>query len=203
MNSEEIKRQARAVIAREAAAIAALADQIDDTFVRATELLLNCPGHVIVAGSGTSHTIAARMAHLLSCSGVPALFLHPGDTQHGSAGALKAGDVLIAISRGGETNEVNHLAGIARKRGATVIGLTARPDSSMARLSDLVLVVTVPEDVDPYGMISTGSSLGNAAYGDALATVLLHLTGYSREAFGETHPGGIVGKMLAEEEEGQ
>ena len=87
---------------------------------RAVRLLLECRGHVIVSGSGTSHAVALRFAHLLSCCGTPALFLHPGDSQHGAAGALRAEDVWIGLSKGGETTEVCFLAGIARKRGATV-----------------------------------------------------------------------------------
>ena len=117
-------------------------------------MLLECRGHVIVSGSGTSHAVALRFAHLLSCCGTPALFLHPGDSQHGAAGAVRSEDVWIGLSKGGETSEVCFLAGIARKRGAAVVAITERPASTLGELADLVLEVSPPADVDPYGMVS-------------------------------------------------
>jgi len=141
--------------------------------------------------------VGARLAHLLSCCGTPALFIHPGDAQHGLSGAVTDRDVLILISKGGETTEVNTLASIAKQRGARLIALTEQPDSSLGRMSDLVLCVRPPAGVDPYGMIATGSSLVNAAFGDALCVVLLHMRGYTREQFGQTHPGGAVGRQRA------
>jgi D-arabinose 5-phosphate isomerase GutQ len=198
MLSEETLELARQTIRRESAAVATLVEQLDERFVEAAQKLLACRGHVLVAGSGTSHAVAARLAHLLSCCGTPALFIHPGDAQHGLAGAVAAGDVLVAISKGGETTEVIHLARVAKKRGAEVIALTENPASTLGKLSDAVLRVQAPADADPYGMIATGSSLVNAAYGDALCVVLLHLRGYSVDEFGETHPGGAVGLKVKE-----
>lgn len=202
MLAQEVIELARRTIQMESAAVAALVDQIDERFVEAGKRMLACQGHVLVAGSGTSHPVAARLAHLLCCCGTPALFIHPGDSQHGLAGAVSERDVLLVISKGGETTEVNHLARVARERGAAVISLTEKPASTLAGLSDLVLQVLATPDVDPYGMIATGSSLVNAAFGDALCVTLLHLRGYSREAFGETHPGGAVGLKLKHEERG-
>ncbi|MBI3763437.1 MAG: SIS domain-containing protein [Chloroflexi bacterium] len=187
------------MIEQESAAVASLADQLGPDFVKAVETLLACQGHVLVAGSGTSHAVALRLAHLLSCCGTPSLFIHPGDAQHGSSGAVTERDVLIALSKGGETREVNVLAAIAKKRGATVIAITEKPESTLGSLSDVVVTAKAPPDVDPFGMIATGSSLFNAALGDALCVVLLKLRGYTREDFGETHPGGAVGRQLAEE----
>lgn len=196
MTTDEILALARRVIRQEGAAVAALAGQLDERFVQAAQKLLACQGHVLVAGSGTSHAVALRLAHLLSCCGTPALFIHPGDSQHGLSGAVTGHDVLIALSKGGETAEVNHLARIARKRGAAVIGLTERPDSTLGGLCDVVLTAEAPPEVDPFGMIATGSSLVNAAMGDALCVALLQLRGHTREAFGENHPGGAVGRKL-------
>lgn len=196
MLSHEMIELARETIQKESAAVAKLASQIDERFVEAAGLVLACQGHVLVAGSGTSHPVAARLAHLLSCCGTPALFIHPGDSQHGLAGAVSERDVLFAISKGGETTEVNHLARVARERGAKIISLTENPSSTLAGLSDTVLHVQAPPEVDPYGMIATGSSLVNAALGDALCVALLRLRGYTRAAFGQTHPGGAVGLKL-------
>jgi D-arabinose 5-phosphate isomerase GutQ len=199
VSPDEIKQLARATVERESASVLGLLDQIDDSFVAVANVLFACQGHVLVAGAGTSNAVGARLAHLLSCSGTPALFIHPGDSQHGLAGAVTANDVLIALSKGGETSEVNYLASVAKQRGATVVGFTEKPDSTLGRQSNHVLKVVADPDVDPYGMIATGSSLTNAAMGDALCAVLLQMRGYTREQFGETHPGGAVGRKLRED----
>lgn len=198
MQADEILQIACATIEQESAAVANLVTQLNHNFVKAAQLLLNCQGHVLVAGSGTSHPVAARLAHLLSCCGTPSLFIHPGDSQHGLSGAVIKQDVLIAISKGGETTEVNHLAAIAKSRGASLIALTEKPASTLGRLADVVLQVQPPANIDPYGMIATGSSLVNSAFGDALCVVMLRLRNYSLEKFGETHPGGAVGRKLKE-----
>lgn len=196
MNEEQVLAIASDVITLESQAVASLLEQLRPSLMQAAQLMLNCQGHVIVSGSGTSHAVALRFAHLLSCCGTPALFLHPGDSQHGSAGAVRAGDVLVALSKGGETTEVNFLANVAKERGAKVIGITEKPASTLGKLSDITLEIKAPDGVDPYGMIATGSSLFNSAFCDALCVVLLNLRGYSIEQFGQTHPGGAVGQML-------
>lgn len=198
MNEQDILEMASTVIDSESRAVASLMNQLKPTLIEAAQAMLNCKGHVIVAGSGTSHAVALRFAHLLSCSGTPALFLHPGDSQHGASGAVRADDVLVALSKGGETAEVNFLVNVARQRGATVIGITEKPASTLGRLSNITLEIKAPDGVDPYGMIATGSSLFNAAFCDALCVVLLNLRGYSLEQFGQTHPGGAVGQKLKE-----
>lgn len=199
MQSDEILALASAVLNTETACVASLVSQLDETFVTIAYTLLNCQGHVLVAGSGTSNPVAARLAHLLSCCGTPALFIHPGDSQHGLAGAVTDRDVLILISKGGETSEVNRLAEIARQRGATLIAFTENPNSTLAKLCHQVLrIQTIPE-ADPFGMIATGSSLTVCAMADALCVTLLRLRGYTQEAFGQTHPGGAVGIKLAQQ----
>lgn len=196
MDATAIRQLGVEVIERESAAVASVAAQLDDSFVRVVRTLLECQGKVLVSGSGTSHAVALRFAHLLSCVGTPALFLHPGDSQHGASGAVAASDVWIGLSKGGETTEVIFLAGIARKRGATVVAITEKPESSLGRLADVVLHVTAPEGVDPFGMVATGSSLFNSALCDAICVALLELRGYSVDEFGETHPGGAVGQAI-------
>ncbi|NTV36986.1 MAG: SIS domain-containing protein [Anaerolineaceae bacterium] len=196
MTNQEILLLAKDTIRIESEAVASISAQLDENFVLAAQALLECKGHVLVAGSGTSRSVGERLAHLLSCCGTPALFIHPGDSQHGLAGALRAEDTLIALSKGGETVEVNYLAGVAKKRGAKLIALTEKPESTLGKLSDICLKVVAPEGVDPYGMIATGSSLVNSAFGDALCVVLLKLRGYSLAEFSETHPGGAVGKKI-------
>jgi len=200
MDAAAIRQLGVDVIERESAAVASVAGQLDESFERTVQILLGCEGKVLVSGSGTSHAVALRFAHLLSCVGTPALFLHPGDSQHGASGAVAAGDVWIGLSKGGETTEVIFLAGVARKRGATIVAITEKPESSLGRLADVVLHATAPAGVDPFGMVATGSSLFNSALCDAICVALLELRGYSVDDFGETHPGGAVGHKIRESE---
>lgn len=203
MEQDRLLANARRVLETESAAVAAVASQLDDRLSAVARLLLDCTGKVLVAGVGTSHATALRMAHLLSCCGTPALFIHPGDAMHGTSGAVAEGDVLVAISKGGETDEVNRLAAIARERGARVVSITESDASTLAQLSDLALVVRAPADVDPYGMIATGSSLVYSAVSDVICVTMLELRQYSKEAFARTHPGGAVGKKIRAEEGGE
>lgn len=196
MTDKEILKKAKDVIQMESESILCLLDQLDNRFVEAVKILLGCEGHVLVTGSGTSHAVARRLAHLLSCCGTPALLIDSGDSQHGLSGAVTKRDVLIALSKGGQTVEVTELARVAKSRGAKLISITEKPASELGALSDVVLQVVAPTHVDPHGVVATGSSLINSALGDALCVVLLQLRGYSLEQFGETHPGGAVGKRL-------
>ncbi len=197
MSPEEILAAARAVIEQEISSLATLFDQLDEHFVEVAYALLNCQGHVFVSGAGTSHPVSARLAHLLTCCGTPAMFLHPGDSQHGLSGTVTDRDVVILVSRGGETTEVNHLAAIARQRGARTIAFTEEPDSTLGKSCDLILRIQPRADADALGVIATGSSLTACAMGDALCTVLLQLRGQTKEAFARTHPGGAMGRKLA------
>ena len=199
----DLLARARQVIEREAQAVGALADQLDESLVRVVDLLLRCRGHVLVSGAGTSQAIARRFAHLLSCSGTPALSIDASDGLHGGAGAITPNDLLFVISKGGQSAEINQLAQIARRRGATIVAQTEAPESPLGQMSDAVLLVRASATVDPYGMIATGSSLVNGAAGDALCVLLLELRGYSLADFGATHPGGAVGQKLAQGEERQ
>jgi arabinose-5-phosphate isomerase len=196
MQQNEIIAEAKQVVKQEAQGVLTLVEQIDNDFVTAANKLKECKGHVLVTGAGTSHAVARRMAHLLSCCGTPSLPIDAGDSLHGLSGAVTANDILIALSKGGSTNEVISLAKIAKERGAFVIAISEAPGSELGRISDIVLKVAAPPDVDFYGMVATGSSLVYSAFGDALCVVLLKLRGYSLEDFGKTHPGGAVGKKL-------
>lgn len=188
--------RAREVVRREAAAVKALANQFDDSLMDVVDLLLNCPGHVLVTGAGTSHAMAQRFAHLLSCSGTPALCISAADALHGGAGAVREGDVVYVISKGGHSAEVNQFVDISKERGAKVVAQTETLTSPLAERSDAIFLVRAADGVDPYGMVATGSSLVAGAAGDALCVLLLELRGYSKASFGQTHPGGAVGRKL-------
>lgn len=196
--SNALGARAKEIVAVQAAAVGAIAEQIDpDALESVVARLLACQGHVLVTGAGTSRTVAERFAHLLSCCGTPALAISAADCLHGGAGAITARDVVFIISKGGRSAEINQLAEIARSRGATVIAQTERPDAPLAARCDAIVRVTTPPEADPYGMIATGTSLVNAAMGDVICVLLLERRGYTQEAFGETHPGGAVGHRLA------
>ncbi len=204
LSNTDIITRAQEVLEREAQAVQALAAQMAESdgnpLMEVLDLLINCQGHVLVTGAGTSHAMAQRFAHLLSCSGRPALCISAADALHGASGAITPNDVVFIISKGGHSTEVNQFAAIARERGAKLIAQTENPDSPLGRMSDAVYYVKTRSDiVDPYGMIATGSSLVNGAAGDVLCVLLVELGEYSQEAFGKTHPGGAVGKKLTEE----
>lgn len=186
---------ARELIGREAAGVQAVAAQLDDSFLQVTNLLLECRGKVFVAGSGTSGAIARRMAHLLSVCGTPAVFISAMDALHGTMGVFAPGDVLITISRGGETAELNELSTRVQQRQIPVVALTARPNSTLAGIADTVVIVDSGPDVDPGGVIAMGSTLAAAVWGDALAYVLMRARGYSWEEMLFTHPAGAVGQL--------
>jgi len=200
LNPDELVSRARAIVHREARAVQHLGQQLDEQLADVVRMLLACRGHVLVTGAGTSRAVAERFAHLLSCCGTPALFIHSADCLHGGSGAITANDLLYVISKGGRSAEINQLAEIARARGARIIAQMEDPDAPLGRLSDLVYHISAPAEVDPYGMIATGSSLVNAAAGDILCVLLLELRGYTRDQFGDTHPGGAVGHKLAADE---
>ena len=193
------------MIAAEAAAVGALAGQMDESILAVVQTLFDCQGHVLVTGAGTSAATARRFAHLLSCCGTPALFVDASDSLHGGSGAITGDDVVYIISKGGHSAEINQFADLAHARGAKVVAHTESPEAPLAHKADVVFHVKTTGDVDPYGMIATGSSLVNAAACDVLCVLLLEKRGYTRDQFGQTHPGGAVGRQLAqgEGEQGQ
>jgi len=189
----------RATLLRESSILAGLAQSLDEASAQAVDVLLQTRGHVLVGGAGTSNTIAMRLAHLLCCCGVPAVFLHPSDSLHGSSGAVTGRDTVVLISKGGKTADVNRFARIARERGARIVAFTETPGSELGQLADAVVRVEIPADSDPFGMVATSSSLANAAVADAICETILHEKGYSRESFARTHPGGAVGGRIERE----
>ncbi len=186
---------ARETVRLEAAGVQHVADQIDDSFIAAARLLHDCTGMVFVTGAGTSGAVARRMAHLFSVCGTPSVFLQAADALHGTMGAVSRGDIVVAISRGGGSGEINALAERVRERGAVVIALTAAPTSELARRADLVVTLTSPPRVDPGEVIAMGSTLVTAVWGDAMALVLMQLRGYTWDRMLHSHPSGAVGSL--------
>jgi D-arabinose 5-phosphate isomerase GutQ len=184
---------ARLVVRNEGAAVIAVAEQLDDTFIEVVDLLEHCQGKVFVTGSGTSGAVARRMAHLLAVCGTPSTFIHPMDALHGTMGALAPGDILISISRGGESSEINDFSTRAQRRSVKVVAITADPASTLGALADVTVTLTTAGDGDPGGVIAMGSTLVTAVWGDALANVLMRRRGYGWDQVLETHPAGAVG----------
>jgi arabinose-5-phosphate isomerase len=195
MNSKIIQL-AKDVILSEAKALEVVAKQLTEEFIDAVQLLADCQGTVIVSGVGTTGTVARRFAHLLCNVGCPALFLHAGDSLHGSSGAVKKDDLLVLLSKTGETQETVQLAEIVHQRGTPIITITADSDSSIARLSKVVLIVKTPAEVDPYnGLMAVGSSLAMESVCDALVFCVLEVKGTSQDYFVDGHPGGIINSL--------
>jgi len=190
---------ARQLVRAEAAALAALESQLDARLDTAAQLILGQPGKVLTVGVGTSSHVARRLAHLLSVTGTPALFMHPVDGLHGSLGAIQAGDVVIALSRGGESDELNEFARRAKKLGAAIVVLTAEAGSELGSIGDLTVALSTPAGADPGEILAMGSTLVTAAWGDALAVTLMERRGYSWDAVLYSHPGGAVGKRAADD----
>nr|WP_277816676.1 SIS domain-containing protein [Microbacterium aquimaris] len=155
----------------------------------------SCTGKVFVTGSGTSGATARRMAHLLAVCGTPSTFIHPMDALHGTMGALAAGDVLISISRGGESAEINDFSTRAQRRSVSVVALTAEPESTLGRLADVTVTLITEGEGDPGGVIAMGSTLVTSVWGDALANILMRRRGYGWDQVLETHPAGAVGQI--------
>jgi D-arabinose 5-phosphate isomerase GutQ len=183
------------VIEREAKAVADVSTQIDAEFVIVASLLMACEGKVIVAGVGTSGFIARRAAHVFSVSGTPSLFLHPTEGQHGSVGALRASDVLIVLSKGGGSQEVNKLATLAKQEGLKIIAMTSNGSSALADIADHTIVLRRDDIADPGGLIALGSTLAYAAWLDAMSVVLMRAKQYTWDQVFFTHPGGAVGQL--------
>lgn len=196
ITADSIVDAARAAIRREAQAVEGLSDQIDRSFAELAKQILDLNGKVITTGTGTSGIMAERLAHLLAVSGTPAFYLPCLDALHGGMGAITEGDLVLAISKGGQSGELTELVTRLGERQIPVIALTENADSPFARAARFVAAVkTEPADADPGGLIAMGSTLVAGAWGDALATVLMALRGHTWEEVVHVHPGGLVGQQ--------
>lgn len=193
--NDDILAVARGRLRAEADAVAALIDTVDDSLVTAASLILSGTGKLFIGGSGTSGTVARRMAHILSVTGTPSLPFSPMDGLHGASGAITAADIVLLISNGGASDEVVQLARIARGRGARVISLSRSHSTPLALLADHSVAVAVQPAADIGGIVATGITIAQSAWGDALAEVLMRGRGYTWAEFMTTHPAGAVGRL--------
>ncbi len=187
---------ARRVLRIEAEAIAGLIDRLDGSFEKAIGLLFECKGRVVVTGLGKSGIIGRKVAATFSSTGTPSLFLHAGEALHGDLGMLAAGDVLVAVSASGETDELIELVEAAKRLGVPLIALTARANSTLGQASDVVLDIGVKEEACSLNLAPTASTAAALAMGDALAVVLSERHNFQPDDFAALHPGGRLGKKL-------
>ena len=188
--------EGKRVLAIEARAVQALIERLDEQFSKAVDLLFNCKGKVVVSGMGKSGLVGQKIAATMASTGTPAFFLHPAEGIHGDLGMLGRQDVLIAISNSGETQEILQLLPYVERMGITVVSLTGRATSTLAKNSDAALDVSVSEEACPMGLAPTASTTATLAMGDALAVALLQKRGFKQEDFAQFHPGGTLGRRL-------
>ncbi len=190
---------AKEVLRLEGEAVSALAGRINGAFSRAVEMLLGCTegsGRVVVTGMGKPGFIAQKLSATFASTGTPSLYLHPAEALHGDLGRLAPGDLVLALSNSGETDEVVRLLPALKRMEVPIIALTSDAKSSLARAAAIVLEIGPNPEACPLGLAPTTSTIALLALADALAMTLLHRRGFSREQFAELHPGGKLGRRL-------
>jgi arabinose-5-phosphate isomerase len=187
---------ARRVLEIEADAIRALIPRLDHAFDRAVDILFDCPGRVVATGMGKSGIIAQKISATLSSTGSPSLFLHPAEAIHGDLGRIVKGDVLVAVSHSGDTEEILVLVPWLKRLGSPVVALTGDPQSPLAQAADVHLDVSIRAEACPLGLAPTASTTAALAMGDAMSMALLERRGFTVEDFAVLHPGGRLGKKL-------
>jgi len=190
------RETARKVLEIESQAILDLRDRIDASFDRAVEILLTCGGRVVVTGMGKSGLIGQKISATLSSTGTPSLFLHPAEAIHGDLGRIVQGDVVLAISHSGDTQELLALLPSVKRIGAPLVAMTGNPRSALAQAADVHLDVSIREEACPLGLAPTASTTAALAMGDALGMALLERRGFTVEDYAVLHPGGKIGKKL-------
>ncbi len=169
---------------------------LDESYTQAAELLFRCSGKVVVTGVGKSGLVAQKIASTMVSTGTPAVFLHSGDGMHGDVGIITPGDVVLALSKSGESEELLNILTYVKKLGVPVISITANPKSTLGNSSDLVLFTQVDAEACPLNLTPTSSTTAAMVVGDALAMSLMKLRGFQAEQFAQLHPGGQLGKRL-------
>ena len=187
---------ARKALLIEAKALQELAPRLGDEFARAVQAMLNCSGRVAVMGMGKSGHVGRKIVATLASTGTPALFVHPAEASHGDLGMVAPNDVVLALSNSGESDELNMVLPVLKRLGVTIVAMTGRADSSLARHANIVLDSAVAEEACPLNLAPTASTTAQMALGDALAVALLDARGFKAEDFARSHPGGALGRKL-------
>ncbi len=193
---QRLRELGTAVIRTAAEAIAGLVARMDERFADACATILDCHGRVVVLGMGKSGHIGGKIAATLASTGTPAFFVHPGEAGHGDLGMVIPGDVVIALSNSGETDEILNLLPMLKRQQIPLIALTGRPDSTLAEAASVHLDIGVAAEACPLGLAPTASTATTLAMGDALAIALLEQRGFTAEDFARSHPSGRLGRRL-------
>jgi len=193
---ENIKNIIKEVIIAESEAIKKLADYVNDEFVEVVDLIYKLKGRVVVTGIGKSANIGNKIVATLNSTGTPSIFMHAADAIHGDLGNIQDGDVVICISKSGNTPEIKVLVPLLKNTGNKVISITGNLDSYLGKQSDFVLNATVSREADPNNLAPTSSTTAHLVVGDALAVALIEKRGFKSEDFAKYHPGGALGKKL-------
>ena len=188
--------EAKRVLQVEADAVLALMDGVGANFEDAVEKMFECKGKVVITGMGKSGLICQKIASTMASTGTPAFFLHPAEGVHGDLGMLAKGDVVIAVSNSGETEEVVRILPVIRRLGLDLITISGNSDSTLAKRGDIFLDIAVKEEACPLGLAPTASTTATLALGDALAVALMYRRGFKEEDFALFHPAGSLGKSL-------
>lgn len=190
------KQRAQHTLELESQAIAQLIDRLDDAFDAVGELILQLQGRVVMTGIGKSAIIAQKLVATFNSTGTPAVFMHAADAIHGDLGLVQKQDVVICISKSGNSPEIKALSPLIKSRGIPLIGMVGNAESHLAQQSDYILDTTVSKEACPLDLAPTSSTAAQMALGDALATCLMEARGFKAEDFAEMHPGGALGKRL-------
>jgi arabinose-5-phosphate isomerase len=191
-----ILKELRRVVDAEAAALRALSGALDAGFVRAVRALAACRGKVVLTGVGKSGLIAEKIAATLSSTGTPAAYLDPLSALHGGVGFIQRQDLVVALGKSGESDELNAWLPVLREIGAKLIAITANPKSTLAKRADIVLLTPIGEEACPLNLAPTSSTTAALAAGDALAVALMKVRNFRSEHFARNHPGGRLGRRL-------
>ena len=180
----------------EAQALQGLKARLGDSFAQAVRAMLDCTGRVVVMGMGKSGHVGRKIAATLASTGTPAMFVHPAEASHGDLGMVTSGDIVLAISNSGESDEIAAILPALKRLGTTLVAMTGRPGSTLARHADLTLSSAVDQEACPLNLAPTASTTAQMALGDALAVALLDARGFRAEDFARSHPGGSLGRKL-------
>ena len=195
-DAEQYIEWAREVLQIEADGLKEISDGLNGTFAAAADTILSCMGRLVVMGIGKSGHVGHKIAATLASTGTPAFFVHPTEAAHGDLGMIVDGDVVLAISNSGESEEISAILPALKRKNICLICITAHPESTMARHADIHLTAAVSQEACPLGLAPTSSTTAVMALGDALAITLLRARSFTREDFALSHPAGRLGKRL-------
>ena len=196
LDAQRVLELAQRTLDIEAQALLGLKSRQGAGFVQAVDAILGCRGRVVVIGMGKSGHVGRKIAATLASTGTPALFVHAGEASHGDLGMVTAGDIVLALSNSGESDEIAAIVPVLKRLGVSVVAMTGRAESTLAQHADIVLSTAVDQEACPLNLAPTASTTAQMALGDALAVALLDARGFREEDFARSHPGGALGRKL-------